>query len=507
LVEQDAKDLGGATRSQHVVYVVPHDWASISFFLAPVVERIDESVPGPQVLVLTADADAAAAVAGAAVKMAGGRPVGIVAATSTARAAKLLKLVPSHVVVATPATLVELVQGSSLKLESVRAAVFAWADAILEEPGAEEAIATLAADLPKEASRSIATTEMTPAVEALVERYARRARRINAGATADTTPIPIEYAITSESGRVPTLRRILDAVVPTSAAVFVREDDARRVVEDFLRSLGYAGPDAPIRLTHGGGAPETVLLYDLPASREELTEAMGAKSKRIIALIQPRQLSSLRGLASGGRVRPLPLPDAVAKTRTRDELIRAELRSILGRGAVGRTTLAIEPLLDEYDAVEIAAAAMELLEAERAKPRTAPEPAATAADEGMTRLFLSVGARDGLRTGEVVATIGNDAGVPSSQVGKIDIRDTHTIVEVASSAAPTVIDKLTGRSMAGRRIVARLDQETGGAPRGGRDSRPRRDGPRRDGPRREGPPRSREGGRDRPRPRTGGKRP
>src|SRR3954454_3523278 len=62
LVEQDAKDLGGATRSQHVVYVVPHDWASISFFLAPVIERIDESVPGPQALVLTADADAAAAV-------------------------------------------------------------------------------------------------------------------------------------------------------------------------------------------------------------------------------------------------------------------------------------------------------------------------------------------------------------------------------------------------------------------------------------------------------------
>jgi len=496
LVEQDAKDLGGATRSQHVVYVVPHDWASISFFLAPVIERIDESIPGPQALVLTADADAAAAVAGAAVKLAAGRPIGIVAATSTARAARLLKLVPSHLVVATPSTIVELVQGSALKLESIRAVVLAWADAILEQPGAEEAIATIAADLPKDASRAIATTETTAAVEALVERYARRARRVNAGATADTTPIPIEYAVSSESGRLSTLRRILDTVNPVNAAVFVREDDARRAAEDFLRSLGYSGPDAPIRLTHGGGSPDTVVLFDLPASREELTEAMGAKAKRVIALIQPRQLSSLRSLAGGGRVRPLSLPDAVHRTRSRDELIRAELRAILGRGAVGRTTLAIEPLLDEYDAVEIAAAAMELLEAERAKPQPVAERSEPAADTGMTRLFLSVGARDGLRTGEVVATIGNDAGVPSSQVGKIDIRDSHTIVEVASSAAATVIEKLTGRPMAGRRVVARLDQETGGAPRG-RDSRPRR----------EGPPRSRDGGRDRPRPRAGGKRP
>ncbi|HEY6218594.1 MAG TPA: hypothetical protein VIV65_00970, partial [Gemmatimonadaceae bacterium] len=70
-MEQDGRDLGGATRSQNVVYVVPHDWASISYFLAPLIERIDETVATPQVLVLTADADAAASVAAGAVRLAG----------------------------------------------------------------------------------------------------------------------------------------------------------------------------------------------------------------------------------------------------------------------------------------------------------------------------------------------------------------------------------------------------------------------------------------------------
>ena len=53
----------------------------------------------PQVLVLTADAEAAAAVSGAAVKLAGNRPVGVIAATSPTRSARLLKLLPAHVVV------------------------------------------------------------------------------------------------------------------------------------------------------------------------------------------------------------------------------------------------------------------------------------------------------------------------------------------------------------------------------------------------------------------------
>jgi ATP-dependent RNA helicase DeaD len=502
-VEESGRDLGGVTRSQNVVYVVSHDWASISYFLAPLIERVDEQAAGPQLLVLTADAEAAAAVSGAAVRLAGNRPIGVIAATSAARAARLLKALPAHVVIGDPATILELVRGSSLKLASVRAVAFAWADSILGEPGADDAITTLLGDLPKESARTIATTELTPAVEDLIERYARRARRVTATPTGDTTPIAIEYVTTPETARAVTLRRLLDAFDLDNASVFVRGENSSAEAGDLLRSLGYAGPQAPVRLSHGGGAPATVVLYDLPASREELTEAMGASARRVIAMIQPRQLSSLRALAGGGRVRPLALPDAAKRLRGRDASTRDELRKVLDGGTVMRTLFAIEPLLDEYDAVDIAAAALELLEQERAKPRVV-EAAPPAASEGFTRLFFSVGARDGLRVGEVVATIGNDGGVPSSEVGKVDIRDSHTIVEVTPPRAQQVIDKLSGRTMAGKRVVVRLDQGTGDSPvpsRGGprREGRPRPGGdrPRPDRPRSDRPERPRGGGRPR----------
>ena len=502
----EERDLGGVTRSQNVVYVVSHDWASISYFLAPLIERVDESVADTQVLVLTADAEAAAAVSGAAVKLAGNRSVGIIAATSASRTARLLKTLAAHVVIGDPNTILELVRGSSLKLSSVKGVAFAWADAILAEPGLEEAIATLLGDIPKESARTIATTEVTPAVESLVERYARRARRVTATPTADTTPIAIEYLTTAETARGVALRRLLDALDLDNASVFVRGEQSSAEAGALLRSLGYSGERSPVRLSHGGGAPSTVVLYDLPASREELTEAMGASARRVIALMQPRQLSSLRALAGGGRLRPLALPDAGKRLRGRDDALRAELRGVLDRGTVTRTLFAIEPLLEEYDGVDIAAAALELLEQERAKPRAVEAPA-EAASQGFTRLFFSAGARDGLRVGEVVATIGNDGGVPSSELGKIDIRETHSIVEVAPARAQQVIDKLTGKTMAGRRLIVRLDQSSGDAApaRPRREGRPPRaegrgprsggDRPRPDRPRGDRPPRS--GGRPR----------
>ena len=521
-VEPDVKDLGGVSRSQNVVYVVPHDWASISFFLAPLIERVDETSPQLQLLVLTADAESAAAVAGAAVRLATTKKIGIVAATALARATRLIRLLPSQVIIGTPATVVELVRGSTLKLETVKAIAFAWADAILVDPHAEDMVGSLMGDIPKEAARSIAAAEMTPAVESLIERYARRARRVTASASTDTTPMSLEYFTASESGRLIALRRILDAVDPENAVVFVREDDAARAVGDLLRSLGYSGPDAPVRVSHGGGTPETVILFDLPASREELVEAMGASAKRTLALIQPRQLSSLRALAAGGRVRPITLPDAGLRTRSRDELIRTELRTTLERGTIGRTLLAIEPLLEEFDGIEIAAAAMELLEQERAKARVGPDVPGSGPRDGMARLFLNVGARDGLRTGDVLASIGNDAGVPGTEVGKIEIRDSHTIIEVASGSAAVIVEKLTGKSISGRRAIVRPDQDVGERPSTGTRGAKRPDGarasarsgiggdrrPPRDGPPRDGPPRGRPGpGRDRPRPnrpRTGG---
>jgi len=236
-------------------------------------------------------------------------------------------------------------------------------------------------------------------------------------------------------------------------------------VESLLRSLGYSGPAADVRVARAA-APDTkfVVLFDLPATRAELREAVG--SATAFALVQPRQIESLRALAAGGPVRPYALPEAGRRARNRESAVRDELRRIITEQTVEREILALEPLLEEYDGVEIAAAALKLLELERATARTTPPASAAAApskarDSGaMARLFVTVGERDNVRPADLVGAIANQAGLTGASVGKIDIRQSHSIVEVAADSVETVIARLNGTTIRGRRVVARRDDES-----------------------------------------------
>ena len=126
-MDQEAKE-PAITRGQNVVYQMPHDWASIAHILAPVLDRIDDATRDLQLLIVCADAEAAAGASASLVRLAGSRPIVAIAATTARRAARLLRLGGAQAVAAAPPELLALVQGSSLKLEQVRWVVLAWVD-------------------------------------------------------------------------------------------------------------------------------------------------------------------------------------------------------------------------------------------------------------------------------------------------------------------------------------------------------------------------------------------
>jgi ATP-dependent RNA helicase DeaD len=128
----------------------------------------------------------------------------------------------------------------------------------------------------------------------------------------------------------------------------------------------------------------------------------------------------------------------------------------------------------------------------------------------MTRLYLNVGSMDSVRPGDLVGAIANEAGISKAEMGKVDVRERHSTVEVATAVANAVVAKLTGISIRNRRVVARVDEgperprrddvRLGARESGGRGGPPR--GGARGGPPRAGgarPSRDRKGGEDRPR--------
>jgi ATP-dependent RNA helicase DeaD len=620
LVDQDLeeRERPAVARNQNVLHVLPHDAAAVSQFIEPALGRLDPAIADTQLLVLTPDTETAVLIAEAATRARTGTPARVLPVTAWRRAVRLQRLRPSTVVAGTPSDILELIRASAIKLDSVNTLVLAWADAMSDAAG--EPLEAVMAEVPKDAARVIVASHMTAAVEALAERYARRARRSTVANEVEEIAVDLRYVAIAPQARESAFRRLLDDTDPERAAVYARSDEAAKEVADTLRALGISDDAPSIIITRGEPVENVslVVLYESPLSAEAL-QTLASAGSAVIALATARQIPALRVLAGGGRVTPFVLSGPGARARSRDEKVRDELRAALANGVNARELIALEPLLTEFDGVEIAAAALRLLEREREKPaekaekaeraaapaeRAAPTERAERADRSdrpersersdrgdrpprgerpdrdrgerpdrgdrgprpdrgardgpprggsfsrgapsrtpesrgaMSRLFVNAGKADGMTPRDLVGSIANESGISSDQIGKIELRDTHSIVEISTPVAEQVATKMNGITVRGKRLTMRVDNDkpssrtergdrgdrsersssprfersdrgtrperSSSSDRGPRSYAPRSDrgapsprgdrpssGPRRDAPRRDGPPRSR----------------
>lgn len=452
----------GVGRNQNVLHEVAHDVAAISEFIAPALARVERDAPGIQLLVLTPDAEVAIAVAAAAARTPEEVRVPVLPVTTARRAARLLASGSPSALAGAPDEVLQLIQSSRIKLDTVSTLVIAWADAIVEA-GLTEALEAVLTEIPRDAARAIVTSRTTPEVDALVERYARRPRRSGASELdwLENAPVDARYMIVAPQTRPAALRRLLDDVDPPRAAVYANAAETAQKVESLVRSLGYEGEDSPLVLTRGEPVPgaSLLVLFELPPNPGVLRD-LSEGGAMIVALITPRQQPTLRALCGTGQLTPYTLTGAAASARSREEKLRDELRRTLEGGVPTRELLAIEPLLVEYDGAEVAGAALWLLERERAKERAAAAATASEAPRN-ARIFVNAGERDGVSARDLVGAIANEAGVPGARIGKVELRENHSLVEVPLDRAQQIVARLTGITLRGRRIVARVDQ---GAP-------------------------------------------
>jgi hypothetical protein len=384
-------------RSRNIVHILPQSMDSVPRFLTGPLEHVDPAAGGTQLVVATEDAESAIALAEAVLKLTGMAGIELFPVTSPRRAVRLMRGRPILAVAGSPTDLAELVRGSNLKLHQVRTIVLAWADDLLDgDPEATAALELLMTEIPKDAARVVVTPSADARVDAFVERYLRRARRMDERDVPEgAEPISLQYVTVSTSSRLRALRRLLDDLDPPSASIVVESGEAELDVAQLLRALGYPG-EGDVRVTRGEVPPNThaVIFFGMPATRQVLADAAAATPVMIIAMIQPRELAQLRRFA-GGEVRPLTLSDAGRSARDRERALRRELSSVLDAGVAAREILALEPLLDRHDGIEIAAAALRLLERERGIRKSVEAAAAAAAPRPQPARFGERPATDG----------------------------------------------------------------------------------------------------------------
>ncbi len=84
--------------------------------------------------------------------------------------------------------------------------------------------------------------------------------------------------------------------------------------------------------------------------------------------------------------------------------------------------------------------------------------------EGMVTYRLAVGRNERVRPGSIVGAIANEGGITSKQIGHIDIRSNHTLVDLPADLDPGVLKKLANTEIQGRPIDIRPDSGRPGRP-------------------------------------------
>ncbi len=400
-----------AERSRHLVLVTPPD-----------VRRVGANVwdlVGPKSLVVCADHEQAAEWAAAAPPEYRAHAV-----TSLARSAALLKEGRIGLVAGAAAELTTLVSRSVLKLDAVDTILIAWPETF------SDGLDALLAEAPE--ARRVALSWSPPALGDFLERHARRADVVGA--------LPLD-ADGKALGPVCAARYLIVSSARRRAAVH-EVLDAARAKRPYVWNGGPAtAPD--------GGA-DVVICAALP-TREELVSL--AAIGHPVLLITASQLGYARSVAA---LTPLSLAPAADRAQDRNAALRERIAERLARGEVDAELGLLEPLFERWDPAEVAAALLALSR----QPSAGSEETAdvTAAPDQWVKIFVNVGKKDRAGPKDLVGALIKEVGLEKAQIGRIDLRESFALVEVAPAAADTVVRRMTGVTIKGKRVAAKMDQ-------------------------------------------------
>jgi ATP-dependent RNA helicase DeaD len=235
-----------------------------------------------------------------------------------------------------------------------------------------------------------------------------------------------------------------------------------------------------------------VVNYDVPASPEVYLHRIGrtgrmGRAGTAITLAEPREQRHLRSIEgfTKARLEIGKVPTVADLRAKRLELTRASLRERLVAADFDDVRVVVESLSDEFDPMDIAAAAVKMAHDALGgnEEREIPSPAAAPPrerdqkrdrdrgpkkrfekrgrgdlDGNGVRLFIGAGREAGIRPGDLVGAITGEADVPSRSLGAIEIADKFSLVEVPEELADRIIAALKATKIRGQKVNVRREK-------------------------------------------------
>jgi ATP-dependent RNA helicase DeaD len=476
-------------------------------FAIPVLQRLRADLQRPQALIMAPTRELALQVAEEFAKI--GRHVrvrelAVYGGSPIDRQIRALRA-GVQVVIGTPGRIMDHLDRGTLKLDQIQTVVLDEADEMLDM-GFVEDIETILSHVPQERQTVCFSATMPDPILRLTRRYMRDPVRISIAREEMAAPtIDQYYYEIRERDRVDALSRIIDHEAITRGIIFCRTKRSCDELASALQARGYLAEaihgdlnqvqrnrvltrfrEGQIELLIATDVAARgidvenvshVVNYDIAQSPELHVHRIGRTGRagregEALTLIYPREFRYLKVIerATQARIkrRNVPSPADVADRAL--EVLGDQISTLVGQAA-GQDPRLMDlagRLLDDHDPQHLVAAllsgmsgsrsgagagANEAGGARRGGERTGglefPE---TGAEPGYVRLFMNIGHRDRVRPADFVRTIAQEADIPGSLVGAIDIHDAFTFVEVPRDVGAAVMAAMKNASIQGRSV-------------------------------------------------------
>ncbi|MDB4886469.1 MAG: heavy metal transporter [Gemmatimonadetes bacterium] len=446
------------------------------------------------------------------------------------------------VVVATPGRALDHIRRKTLRLEGVRTVILDEADEMLDMGFAEDLEAILDA-MPAERQTALFSATLPPRIAEIANKHLKDPVRVRIDrevTAVGSAPRVRQVAyIVNRAHKMATLGRILDVENPTSAIVFCRTRIEVDQVTETLNARGFRA-----EALHGGLSQDQrdrvmkkfrantadllvatdvaargldvehvshVVNYDLPTAAEAYIHRIGRTGRAgregvAITLAEPREHRQLRNIEylTKQKIEIAAVPTVADLRARRLEMTRASLRETILGGELDQFRVLVDSLAQEFDIMDVAAAAIKQADAkdnvsdaeeipavtvrpdrpasrhdrERAPTAKAGSRRHDAAKAGaakaagrekitpewdVARLYIGAGRTAKIRPADLVGAIVNEAGVDPRAIGAIQITERFSLVEVPDEIADSIIETLRAATIKGKRVPVRRDREQGGA--------------------------------------------
>jgi len=244
-----------------------------------------------------------------------------------------------------------------------------------------------------------------------------------------------------------------------------------------------------------------VINFELPSSAEVYVHRIGRTGRAgregaAITILDPREERLLRSIEqiTKAKVTVAPVPSVADLLAKRLERTRAAVQDAMQADDIGEFRGVAEAMAASSDPFTLAAAAMKLVfqaqggdrveEDIPAVPvrrpdfnrsmRPMPPPGGRPNDRdrgtpskpvrggrmaGMARIYIGAGWSSGIKPGDLVGAIANEARINSKTLGGIEVLDRFSLVEVPEGMAAKIIDVLGRARIKGHKVPVRLFRE------------------------------------------------